>query len=145
MFMLCICNGIFATRYYVYQIKGDVRLSKGSSRELLKKKDVLTDKSLIVIPAGGSLVLLDVDHKAKVTISKQGTKTVQQYLTMKSTLNEIAKPKYWLMLLSQLVKGDEEESGMGTHHGVIDREVSLADTLSQQVDSIAADSINAKR
>lgn len=136
LFVTLLCSTIGATRYIVYEVQGMVKFSERTSRMQLKKKNIVTEKTILVIPEGGSVVLLDPDKKSKITITKSGTNTVQQFLCQTSTVSEITKPKYWKSLLTSLIKNEEGGSRIGTHEGVIDRSLFGCDSTQAEVDSV---------
>lgn len=101
--LLLVSVPSFSQKYYVYSIRGDVKLVQGNKTKDLEVRNVLNASETLSMSKGSMVVLLDMDAKKYCTLTVPGKGTISKLLANKQSTTELCSKKYWSYLMKQIL------------------------------------------
>lgn len=127
LMLFSIALGICAENYVVYSVLGAVKQIKGSKKEIVAPKDSVKTESVLVLPQGGKIVLLNAKESTLYTLKMPGVHSVGELIaggTKKKMGTESC-----LNFLKQLFN---DRYYVNDDHAIVDRQVELGGIQSEE-------------
>ncbi len=141
MIMLLAAMGVNAQNLVAYHVMGKVTYSTSSGNKAVELNTRLTASTIVNIPYGGKLELLDEQGKKRITISQVGKGTIQQLSSYNGNSISVLTDKYVAYVKKQLTNKGLVSNKRYTDFAVVTRKqdsINTATTTAKKESPFAA-------
>lgn len=105
--VFCLFNSVSAQRYVVHTIKGQPNVVTKQGKKILQVRDKLTLNTVIEMPEGAEIEMVDIENRTQLVIKTCGNGKVSSFLNNKKNISFKLTKQYFSYIMKK-VKGDEE-------------------------------------